>query len=129
MRGINQVTLFGQVATDPNFAETTAGTYCAHFRLVTTDHWYDKDGEPRSLDLWHDVTALGKLAHTVHDYIRRTHYVLVVGQLAYRTIEADDGGSLRLTSVRAVRLEFPPHQAEPEPVESADDLFGGRVDD
>ncbi len=65
-RGINKVTLIGNLGADPDVRFTQSGEAIANVSLATSDSWKDKQtGEAKETTEWHRVVFFGKLAEIV----------------------------------------------------------------
>lgn len=65
-RGINRVTLVGNVGGDPEVRYTADGKAVANITLATTETWKDKQsGQQKERTEWHRVVFFGRLAEIV----------------------------------------------------------------
>ena len=62
-RGVNRVTILGNLGNDPDVKYTNSGSAIANLTVATSEEWKDKTtGESKSLTEWHRVVIFGKLA-------------------------------------------------------------------
>jgi single-strand DNA-binding protein len=87
-KGINKVILLGNLGKDPELKYTPQGTPVAKFSLATGDRYKDKDGNWQDRTEWHNVTAWGRTAEIVGEYLKKGRQVYIEGSL--RTHSWDD---------------------------------------
>lgn len=84
-RGVNRVTILGNLGNDPEVKYTNSGSAIANLTVATSEEWKDKTtGESRSLTEWHRVVLFGKLAEVAGEYLRKGSQVYIEGQLRTR---------------------------------------------
>lgn len=88
-RGINKVTLIGNVGGDPETRYLPNGNAVTNITLATSDTWKDKDGQPQERTEWHRVVFFGKLAEIAGEYLRKGSQCYVEGRLQTREWEKD----------------------------------------
>ncbi len=65
-RGVNKVTLIGNLGADPEVRYTSSGSAVANIRLATAESWRDKEsGEQQERTEWHRVVFLNSHAENV----------------------------------------------------------------
>lgn len=87
-RGVNQVTLLGNVGNAPEF-KTAGNTSIATVSLATSYKRKDKDGNAIEKTEWHRVTFFGKVAEIVRDYVRKGAKIFVQGRIEYGSYEKE----------------------------------------
>jgi single-strand DNA-binding protein len=81
-RGINRVTLVGNLGKDPEVRYLPAGSAVCSIAVATTDEWKDKNsGERQSRTEWHNVEAFGRLAEIMGEYLRKGSQVYIEGSI------------------------------------------------
>ena len=96
-KGINKVTLVGNLGADPETRDTRAGDPVVNMRIATSESWTDKQGERQERTEWHTVTVFGKLAGVCAKYLRKGSRVYIEGGL--RTEKwTDNSGAERYTT-------------------------------
>lgn len=101
MRSINQVTLLGHLAADPELRTTKNGKSVLSFALATNNEWLDNEGEKkRSVD-FHRIVAWEGLAERCSTSIRKGSPVFVGGRLSNRSYEGSDKSMHYITEVVA----------------------------
>lgn len=84
-RGVNRVTILGNIGNDPEVKYTASGSAIANLTVATSESWNDKaTGEKREAVEWHRVVLFGKLAEVAGEYLRKGSQVYIEGQLRTR---------------------------------------------
>ena len=91
MKGMNRVTLVGNIGGDPEGKVLADGTAVAKFSLATSDWYRTKDGEVRSDTQWHTVVLWRGLAELAGKYLKKGSLILLEGRLRYRKYEDKEG--------------------------------------
>lgn len=94
-RGLNQVTLVGRLARDPELRTTNQGVPRAWFVLAVARPFPEKDGE-RDADFI-NIVAWRQLASVVAEHLRKGRLIGLTGRLRIEQFE-DDGGARRTTT-------------------------------
>lgn len=101
-RGINKVTLVGNLGNDPDVRYTQGGAPVANITLATTDTWRDKNtDEKKERTEWHRLVFFGRLAEIVSEYLRKGAKIYVEGRLQTREWEDRDGNKRYTTEIVA----------------------------
>lgn len=81
MRGINTVTLIGNVGNKPEIFESNTTKIC-RISVATNDEWTDKNtGEKQVRTEWHRVSVFGGQAQACFDYLISGARIYVQGKL------------------------------------------------
>ena len=84
-RGVNRVTILGNLGNDPEVKHTNSGSAIASLTVATSESWNDKaTGEKKEITEWHRVVLFGKLAEVAGEYLRKGSQVYIEGQLRTR---------------------------------------------
>lgn len=84
-RGVNRVTILGNLGNDPEVKHTNSGGAIANLTVATSESWNDKaTGEKKEITEWHRVVLFGKLAEVAGEYLRKGSQVYIEGQLRTR---------------------------------------------
>ena len=84
-KGLNKVTLIGNLGADPEVRYTPDNRAIANINLATGESWKDKNtGERREKTEWHRVVFFGRLAEVVGEYLRKGSKVYIEGRLQTR---------------------------------------------
>lgn len=86
MRGINKVTIVGNLGRDPEVRHTTDGSPIVTLSVATSEEWTDKrSGEKRQSTEWHRVVIFNPgLAKVAADYLKKGDKVYLEGKLQTR---------------------------------------------
>jgi single-strand DNA-binding protein len=104
MRGLNRVTLVGNLGREPEIKELRDGVAVAKFPLATTEVYRLKDGESKADTQWHTVVLWRSLATLAATYLKKGSLVLVEGRLRYRSYEEEGVGVRYVAEIIADRL-------------------------
>ena len=105
MSGVNKVILVGNLGNDPEVKTTNSGSTLANFSVATSERW-TKDGERQEKTEWHRVTAFGKLAEIVGQYVTKGSKVYIEGKIQTRSWETDSGEKRYATEIIARDLQM-----------------------
>ena len=84
-RGVNRVTILGNLGNDPEVKYTASGSAIANLTVATSEEWKDNaTGEKREAVEWHRIVLFGKLAEVAGEYLRKGSQVYIEGQLRTR---------------------------------------------
>jgi len=82
-RGVNRVTLMGNLGKDPEVKYTQGGMAVATFSLATTERAKDKDGNWQDRTEWHNIKAFGRTAEVAGEYLKKGGTVYIEGRIHY----------------------------------------------
>ena len=103
-KGVNRVTLVGNLGQDPEVRYLPNGGAVTNITLATSESWRDKQtGESKEVTEWHRVVLFGKLAEVAGEYLRKGSQVYIEGQLKTRKWQ-DQGGQDRYTTEVVVNV-------------------------
>ena len=89
-RGINKVILVGNLGADPEVRYSAGGTAVTKIRVATSEQWKDKQtGEMQERTEWHRITAFGRLAEIMGEYLKKGSQVYIEGKLQTSTYEKE----------------------------------------
>ena len=92
MSSINKAMLIGHLGRDPEIRYMPSGDAVANLAVATTDKWKDKaTGEQKEATEWHRVSAFGKLAEIMGQYLKKGSQVYIEGKLKTRKYTDKDG--------------------------------------
>ena len=87
MASMQNYTFIGNVGRDPEMRYTGSGQAVTAFSVAVTEQYKNPAGENVKKTIWIRVSAWGKLAETVNQYVKKGMMVYVSGKLT-----ADDSG-------------------------------------
>ncbi|MCB0695955.1 MAG: single-stranded DNA-binding protein [Chitinophagaceae bacterium] len=90
MRGVNKVTLIGNLGKDPDLQYLEGNIAVAKFPLATTETYKDKTGNLVSQTEWHTVVLWRGLAELAQKYLHKGSLVYIEGRLRTRSWEDKD---------------------------------------
>lgn len=106
MASVNRAILIGNLGRDPEVRYIPSGDAMATLSLATTDTWKSKDGEKQEKTEWHRVTALGKLAEIMGEYLKKGSQVYIEGSIHTRKYTDKDGVEKYSTEIRATEMKM-----------------------
>jgi single-strand DNA-binding protein len=101
---MNKALLIGNVTRDPEI-KTVNDTSVVSFSLATNKKYTTKTGERKELVEFHNLTAWGKLAEIIGQYVKKGHKLYVSGELRTRTYEKEGVKHYR-TDITVVEMEM-----------------------
>jgi single-strand DNA-binding protein len=102
---LNKAMVIGRLGQDPKIRYAPTGLPIVNFSVATDEPYLDKEGKRQERTEWHRVVAIGKLALTCHEYLKKGRQIFVEGRLRTREWE-NNGTSGRRTEVVAIRVQF-----------------------
>ena len=99
MRGVNKVTLIGNLGKEPDVQLLEGNIAVAKFPLATTETYKDKTGKLISQTEWHMVVLWRGLAELAQKYLHKGSLVYIEGRLKTRTWDDKDGNKKFATEV------------------------------
>lgn len=99
MRGVNRVTLIGNLGKDPDVQYLEGNIGVAKFSLATTETYKDKTGRLVSQTEWHTVVLWRGLADLAQKYLRKGSLVFIEGRLKTRSWDDRDGNKKFATEI------------------------------
>ena len=104
MRGLNKVTLIGNVGKDPDFQILEGNISVTKLSLATTESYKDKNGMAQSSTDWHNVVLWRGLADLAKNYLAKGSLVYVEGKIKTRSFDDKDGQKKYVTEIVAEQL-------------------------
>lgn len=105
-RGVNKVTLIGNVGNDPDTKYTQGGMAVTRISLATTSVRNDRDGNKQERTEWHRVVFFGKLGEIAGEYLRKGSQVYVEGEIRYDKFTGQDGVEKYTTDIVANEMQM-----------------------
>ena len=99
MRGVNRVTLVGNLGKDPDMQFLEGNIGVAKFTLATTESFKDRSGKVISHTEWHTIVLWRGLAELAQKYLHRGSLVYIEGKLKTRSWEDKDGNKKFATEI------------------------------
>ena len=104
MRGLNKVTLIGNLGAEPDYQQLEGNISVAKFSLATTESFKDKTGKAHTTTDWHTVVLWRSLADLARNYLQKGSLVYVEGKLKTRSYDDRDGNKRYVTEIVAEQL-------------------------
>jgi single-strand DNA-binding protein len=89
-KSVNKVILLGNVGKEPEIKVLPSGQPVANFSIATSDRYKDQQGNFQDRTEWHNITAYGKLAEIVRDYVKKGNKLYIEGRLTTRSWDDKD---------------------------------------
>lgn len=105
-RGVNRVTLIGNLGQEPELRYTGSGTAVCNMRLATNESYTNRDGEEVQRTEWHRIVAWGRLGEICNEYLEKGSQVYFEGSLQTNSWEDRDGNTRETTEIRAQEVMF-----------------------
>ena len=91
MRGLNRISLIGNLGNDPEVKVLEGNVAVAKFSLATTETWRDKNNQAQSQTDWHQIVLWRGLAELAQAYLHKGSLVFLEGKLKYRHYDDAQG--------------------------------------
>lgn len=97
---LNQCNFIGRVGKDPEIKYMANGTAVAGLSIACGESWKDKNtGEKVEKTEWINLTAFGKLAEIIGEYVKKGSKLYVSGKFKTDKYQAQDGTDRYSTKV------------------------------
>lgn len=101
MASLNKVQIIGRLGKDPEVRFMPNGDAVCNFSVATTERWKDKaSGEVQEETTWHRVSAWGRQAEIVGEYLKKGSLVYVEGKMTERKYTDQSGAEKRSHEIR-----------------------------
>ena len=105
MANFNKVLLLGNLTRDVELRHTQSGQPLAKFGMAI-NRKYTVNGESKEETCFVDLTAWGKQAELLNQYVRKGSQLFVEGRLQYSTWESQEGGKRSKLEVVVENFQF-----------------------
>ena len=106
-KGVNQVTIIGNVGADPGIRELPNGEKVVTLRIATSESFKDKDsGEQKEITEWHTIVIYKPLAEIASQYVKKGSKVYILGKLKTRSWKDKDGATKYATEIIAKEMQM-----------------------
>jgi single-strand DNA-binding protein len=99
MRGLNKVTLLGNLGKDPEVQQLDGNVSIAKFSLATTETYKDDKGQPQFNTEWHSIVVWRGLADLASQYLKKGSLIYLEGKLKTRTYDDATGNKRYVTEI------------------------------
>ena len=105
-KGINKVTLIGNLGQDPETRYAQNGNAICNLSVATSESWKDQQGQPQEKTEWHRIVLYRKLAEIAGQYLTKGSKVYVEGKLQTRKWQDQAGNDRYTTEIVANDMQF-----------------------
>lgn len=95
----NKVQLIGHVGQEPEIKTFEGGKKLANITLATNESYTNAKGEKVEQTEWHRLTAWGKTADLIENFVTKGKEIAVEGKLTHRSYDDKDGVKRYITEV------------------------------
>lgn len=106
MRGVNKSIIIGRLGNDPEISYTADGKAVAKLSVATSEKWKDKQGQQQERTEWHRISAFGRLAEIMGEYLRKGSQVYIEGKLRTNRWKDKDGNDRYTTEILANEMQM-----------------------
>lgn len=109
MNGINRVIILGYMGRDPEVRYSQEGKAFASFSVATSETWRDKKTqEKQKRTEWHKMSAYGKTAELIGEYMKKGAAIYVEGHLQTKSWKGKDGKDQKTTEIIVDQFQMLP---------------------
>lgn len=95
----NKVQLIGYVGQEPEIKIIEGGRKLAKLILATNEVYYNDNKEKVTDTQWHNITAWGKTAEIIENFVNKGKEIMIEGKLTYRNWEDKNGDKRHSTEI------------------------------
>ncbi len=106
MANFNKVILAGNLTRDPQLRYLPSNTAVCEFGIAVNRTWRDRDGNQKEETCFVDVSAFGRPAETINQYMSKGRPILIEGRLKFDSWTGQDGQRRSKLSVVAENFQF-----------------------
>ena len=104
---LNKVQIIGRLGRDPEVRFTPGGEAVCNFSVATSERWKDKaTNEVKEETTWHRVSAWGRQAEIVGQYLVRGSLVYVEGKMTSRKYADKNGVEKESFEIRMQEMKM-----------------------
>ena len=100
----NRVQLIGHVGQEPEIKTLEGGKKLAKITLATNETYYNDKKEKITDTQWHNITAWGKTAEIIENFVSKGKEIAIEGKLIHKAWEDKNGEKRYSTEVVANEL-------------------------
>lgn len=129
---LNKAQIIGRLGQDPVIRYLPSGEAVCNFAVATSEKWKDKQtGEAKEETAWHRITAFGRQAEIVGQYLKRGSLVYVEGKMTQRKYQDKDGSEKVSHEIRMQDMKMlgSREESQPQPKAPAPSGFDDMDDD
>ncbi len=99
MKGLNKITLIGNLGKDPEVQTLAGNIKVAKFSLATTETYRDDKGQTHALTEWHSIVLWRGLADLAEKYLHKGSTVYLEGKNRTRSYDDKQGIKRYVTEI------------------------------
>lgn len=103
---LNKVQLIGRIGQAPEVRYMANGEAVCNFSLATTEKFKDKAGEQQEQTEWHRVSAWGRQAEVIGEYLNKGSLIYVEGKIQSRKYTDKSGVEKVSVEIRMSELKM-----------------------
>ena len=106
-KGINKVTIVGNLGQDPETKALPSGSYVTNISVPTSESWKDKQtGQQQERTEWHRIVFFNRLAEIASQYLKKGSQVYIEGRLQTRKWQDKNGQDRYSTEIIANEMQM-----------------------
>ena len=106
-RGVNKVTIVGNLGQDPDTKYMPSGGAVTNISVATSESWKDKQtGQPQERVEWHRIVFFNRLAEIAGEYLKKGSQVYIEGSLRTRKWQDQSGQDRYTTEIVASEMQM-----------------------
>ena len=106
-RGINKVTIIGNLGADPEVRYMPSGGAVTNISVATSESWKDKtSGETQERTEWHRIVFFNRLAEIAGEYLKKGSKIFIEGSLRTRKWQDNSGQDRYTTEIVAKEMQM-----------------------
>ena len=106
MSSVNKAIILGNVGKDPEVRFLPDGKATANLSVATSSTWKDKSGEKQESTEWHRISAFGKLAEIIGEYVKKGSQIYIEGRITTRKWKDKDRQDKYTTEIIADQMQM-----------------------
>lgn len=106
MASLNQCNFIGHLGKDPEVRYLPNGDPVANFSIACSETWKDKSGEKQEKTEWVRISAFGKLAEIIGQYLVKGSQVFISGKMQTRKWQNKEGQDRYTTEIVANEMKM-----------------------
>lgn len=105
MASLNKAIIIGRIGKEPEVRYTQSGQAVASFSVATDESYKDQSGQKVEKTEWHRITAWGKQAEFIGNYLDKGRLVYVEGKIETRKWQDQNSHERYTTEIKAERVQ------------------------
>ena len=105
-KDLNLCQFIGRLGKDPDMRYTAEGKAIANLTIACSESWKDKQGNKQEKPEWVRISAFGKLAEIMGQYLKKGAQVYISGRMQTRKWQDKDGHDRYTTEIVADQLQM-----------------------